>query len=405
MQQVMAQRRMAQQQAQVDEVCGIMKNNVEKVLERDTKLTELDERADALQDGASQFEKQAGKLKNKFWLQNMKFIVIGAILGLILLIMLYFKFSDEPQQPIYYQSPPSQPLGPDGKPLPGPQQMQQVMAQRRMAQQQAQVDEVCGIMKDNLEKVLERDSKLNELDERADALQDGASQFEKQAGKLKNKFWLQNLKSMIMMGAVGLILLLLVYWKFFASDPAPNYYYPPPPPPPPPGQSQGHSAADAGVFRMAEKGEKPERPLGPDGKPIPGPEQMRQIQASRKMGQQQAQVDEVIGMMHKNVEEVLERDTKLNALEERADALQDGSAQFEKRAASLKNKFWLENLKSMIAMGIIGLILLAIIYYKFLAPPPQPAYPPGYMQPPPPPPPSHSGSGGGSSSEGSSSSE
>ncbi|XP_059080979.1 vesicle-associated membrane protein 2-like [Tigriopus californicus] len=108
MQQVMAQRRMAQQQAQVDEVCGIMKNNVEKVLERDTKLTELDERADALQDGASQFEKQAGKLKNKFWLQNMKFIVIGAILGLILLIMLYFKFSDEPQQPIYYQSPPSQ---------------------------------------------------------------------------------------------------------------------------------------------------------------------------------------------------------------------------------------------------------------------------------------------------------
>lgn len=108
MQQVMAQRRMAQQQAQVDEVCGIMKNNVEKVLERDSKLTELDERADALQDGASQFEKQAGKLKNKFWLQNMKFIIIGAILGLILLIMLYFKFSDEPQQPIYYQPPPSQ---------------------------------------------------------------------------------------------------------------------------------------------------------------------------------------------------------------------------------------------------------------------------------------------------------
>lgn len=138
------------------------------------------------------------------------------------------------------------PLGPDGKPLPGPQQMQQVMAQRRMAQQQAQVDEVCGIMKDNLEKVLERDSKLNELDERADALQDGASQFEKQAGKLKNKFWLQNLKSMIMMGAVGLILLLLVYWKFFASDSAPNYYYPPPPPPPPPGQTPHHTADDVG---------------------------------------------------------------------------------------------------------------------------------------------------------------
>ena len=49
---------------------------------------------------------------------------------------------------------------------------------------------------------------------------------------------------------------------------------------------------------------KNERPLGPDGKPIPGPEDMRKIQAQRKMGQQQAQVDEVIGIMHKNVEAV-----------------------------------------------------------------------------------------------------
>ena len=50
--------------------------------------------------------------------------------------------------------------------------------------------------------------------------------------------------------------------------------------------------------------EKSDRPLGPDGKPIPGPEQMRQIQAARKMGQQHAQVEEVIGIMHKNVEAV-----------------------------------------------------------------------------------------------------
>ena len=44
---------------------------------------------------------------------------------------------------------------------------------------------------------LERDSKLSELEERADALQDGSAQFEKQAGALKNKFWLENLKSSI----------------------------------------------------------------------------------------------------------------------------------------------------------------------------------------------------------------
>ena len=95
----------------------------------------------------------------------------------------------------------------------------------------------------------------------------------------------------------------------------------------------------------------------------------------------------------------LERDTKLNALEERADALQDGSAQFEKRAASLKNKFWLENLKSMIAMGVVGFILLFLIYWKFIKED-RPQYPPpGYYPPPPPPPaaaaPADASSGGG----------
>ena len=35
--------------------------------------------------------------------------------------------------------------------------------------------------------------------------------------------------------------------------------------------------------------------------------------------------------MHTNVENVLERDRKLGDLEERADALQDGCAQFEKQ--------------------------------------------------------------------------
>lgn len=56
-----------------------MKTNVEKVLERDQKLSELDDRADALQQGASQFEQQAGKLKRKFWLQNLKVSVLISI--------------------------------------------------------------------------------------------------------------------------------------------------------------------------------------------------------------------------------------------------------------------------------------------------------------------------------------
>eukprot|EP00092_Neocalanus_flemingeri_P014624 GFUD01015775.1.p1 GENE.GFUD01015775.1~~GFUD01015775.1.p1 ORF type:complete len:181 (-),score=63.95 GFUD01015775.1:488-1030(-) len=149
--------------------------------------------------------------------------------------------------------------------------------------------------------------------------------------------------------------------------------------PPPAGGAPSGGAKDA-----------PARPIGPDGKPIPGPAEVRQIQAARKMAQQQAQVDEVIGIMHKNVENVLERDRKLGDLEERADALQDGCAQFEKQAAAMKNKFWMENLKMIIASGVMGVIVLGLIYWKFFMPDEHAQYnqyggpPPGYGQPPPP---------------------
>lgn len=49
----------------------------------------------------------------------------------------------------------------------GPRTPQQMAAQKRLQQTQAQVDEVVDIMKTNVEKVLERDQKLSELDDRA----------------------------------------------------------------------------------------------------------------------------------------------------------------------------------------------------------------------------------------------
>lgn len=41
-------RRLAQQQAQIDEVVDIMKLNIDKVLERDKNLSQLDDRAGIL---------------------------------------------------------------------------------------------------------------------------------------------------------------------------------------------------------------------------------------------------------------------------------------------------------------------------------------------------------------------
>uniref|UniRef100_A0A3Q1B3X4 V-SNARE coiled-coil homology domain-containing protein n=1 Tax=Amphiprion ocellaris TaxID=80972 RepID=A0A3Q1B3X4_AMPOC len=66
------------------------------------------------------------------------------------------------------------PEGEGGPPAPAPN----LTSNRRLQQTQAQVDEVVDIMRVNVDNALERDQKLSELDDRADALQAGASQFE-----------------------------------------------------------------------------------------------------------------------------------------------------------------------------------------------------------------------------------
>ncbi|XP_036440924.1 vesicle-associated membrane protein 1 [Colossoma macropomum] len=99
-----------------------------------------------------------------------------------------------------------------GPPAPPPN----TTSNRRLQQTQAQVEEVVDIMRVNVDKVLERDQKLSELDDRADALQAGASQFESCAAKLKNKYWWKNCKMMIMMGIIGVIVVGIIFLYFFS---------------------------------------------------------------------------------------------------------------------------------------------------------------------------------------------
>ncbi|NWS93621.1 VAMP1 protein, partial [Mionectes macconnelli] len=92
----------------------------------------------------------------------------------------------------------------------GPLPATNVSSNKRLQQTQAQVDEVVDIMRMNVDKVLERDQKLSELDNRADALQAGASQFETSAAKLKRKYWWKNCKMMIILGVVCAVILIII---------------------------------------------------------------------------------------------------------------------------------------------------------------------------------------------------
>ena len=87
-QKLLASKREQQVQAQVGEVVDLMCVNMEKVAERYTKLSELDRRADLLQEGGSQFQQQAVKHKRKYWWENIKmWLIIGVVLMVIIIIV------------------------------------------------------------------------------------------------------------------------------------------------------------------------------------------------------------------------------------------------------------------------------------------------------------------------------
>ncbi|CBY11643.1 unnamed protein product [Oikopleura dioica] len=104
---------------------------------------------------------------------------------------------------------------------------------------------------------------------------------------------------------------------------------------------------------------------GEENQPSYGTNANQAPSSSRKMQATKAQVDEVVDIMRTNVEAVLERDAKISMMDDRADALHQGASQFETQAAKLKNKFWLENMKYMIALGIVALIVIGVAVYNY----------------------------------------
>ncbi|NXS62408.1 VAMP1 protein, partial [Brachypteracias leptosomus] len=66
----------------------------------------------------------------------------------------------------------------------------------------------------NVDKVLEQDEKLSKLDDRVDALQASALQFESSVVKLERKYWWKNCEMMIMMGVICAIVMVVIVSKY-----------------------------------------------------------------------------------------------------------------------------------------------------------------------------------------------
>ncbi|XP_068577057.1 vesicle-associated membrane protein 5 [Cebidichthys violaceus] len=80
----------------------------------------------------------------------------------------------------------------------------------RLQQAQDDVEEVKGIMLDNLNKADERSGKLDELEERADHLLEKSKAFEKTAKKVEQQKRCENQKMKIVFISVGVVAALII---------------------------------------------------------------------------------------------------------------------------------------------------------------------------------------------------
>ncbi|XP_076990913.1 vesicle-associated membrane protein 5 [Tamandua tetradactyla] len=85
----MAGKELKQCQQQADEVTEIMLNNYEKVLERDGKLEELEQRSHQLLDMSSAFSKTTNTLAQKKRCENIRCrIFLGLLVGFVLIVLI-----------------------------------------------------------------------------------------------------------------------------------------------------------------------------------------------------------------------------------------------------------------------------------------------------------------------------
>lgn len=112
---------------------------------------------------------------------------------------------------------------------------------------------------------------------------------------------------------------------------------------------------------MAEPNPSVPNSGGPPPNSSGAPPNIQKLVASKRLQQAQAQVGEVVDIMRVNVEKVLERDQKLSEMDRRADELQEGASQFQQHAVKLKKKYWWENFKMWIIIGVVVLIVILVI--------------------------------------------
>ncbi|XP_067941717.1 vesicle-associated membrane protein 7-like [Watersipora subatra] len=78
----------ARLRAQVDDVKGVMTENIEKVMERGEKLDDLIDKTTDLEVSANTFRRTTRAVARKYWWQNMKMKIIIAVVIIVILVVI-----------------------------------------------------------------------------------------------------------------------------------------------------------------------------------------------------------------------------------------------------------------------------------------------------------------------------
>jgi len=80
-----------------------------------------------------------------------------------------------------------------------------------------QVQEVVGVMKQNIDKLLDRDVALNNLVTRADDLQSSATTYNQTTKQLRRKYWWKNAKTNICIAGIIIVVVFIIIMSIALS--------------------------------------------------------------------------------------------------------------------------------------------------------------------------------------------
>nr|XP_056704413.1 vesicle-associated membrane protein 1-like [Euleptes europaea] len=133
------------------------------------------------------------------------------------------------------------------------------------------------------------------------------------------------------------------------------------------GNSQGEAEPPPGMegeAAMSDPAQPPDLGAGPQGGESSGgpPKSPPNLTSNRRLQQSQAEVDQVVDILRDTVNKAIERDVMISSLDDKADSLHESAKVFENSTTALARKYWCQNMKMMIILGVIcGIVVIATV--------------------------------------------